>query len=143
MKSAIIDEWPLCAVVLSSLLLVLGCSGPDTTVAGKVVYDKDGSPVTTGMVMFVSIEGQHLARGDIQSDGTFSLRSKDRNTSIHPGKYGVCIVPPDTSSQRENGIIVPPLVDARFLDTRSSGLEFEVQPGENNFTLTVSKPTGG
>jgi hypothetical protein len=144
MKSRIHDWRSPCAVAVVLLnISTLGCGGSTATVTGQVVYDQDGAPMTTGMMMFMSVEGQHLARGDIQSDGRFRLRSAVRDAVIEPGKYGACIVPPDTASQRENGIVTPPLVDARFLDTQTSGLQFDVQPGANDFTVTVSKPAGG
>ncbi len=93
--------------------------------------------------MFMCDDGKHLARADVRSDGTFDLRAGGSTKGVQPGKYGVCIVPPDTSSQRENGITVPSVVDARFLNTDTSGLQFEVKPGKNDFTVTVSKPAGG
>ncbi len=143
MKLGIVDWKSLCVVVIVLLSITsIGCGRRDSTVTGKVVYGKDGSPMTAGMVMFVSADGQRLARGDIRSDGTFSLRSGVRDEGVQPGKYGACIVPPDTASQRENGIVTPPLVDARFLSTETSGLQFEVKPGKNDFTVTVSKSAG-
>src|SRR5262245_20072801 len=106
----------LCAASLFGMLCLasIGCGESGATVTGKVVYDKDGSPMTKGTVMFVADGGQH-ANGDIQSDGTFKLKSGAKNGGLQPGKYGVCIIPPDSTGQRENGIITPPPVESRFL----------------------------
>jgi hypothetical protein len=132
--------WAATAMVIYCVAF-LGC-GSGASVTGKVVYDKDGAPLTKGTVMFVSDDG-HLARADVRSDGTFDLRGGGGKAGVQPGKYGVCILPPDTASQRENGINVPPVIDARFLSTETSGLQFDVKPGKNDFTVTVSKPAGG
>ena len=143
MKLGIADWRTACLVIAIVISMAsVGCGKRNSTVTGKVVYGKDGFPMTAGTVMFVSVEGQRLARGDIHSDGTFTLGSA-QNEGILPGKYGVCIVPPDTSSQRENGIIGPPVMDSRFLNTQTSELQFDVQPGKNDITVKVSKPAGG
>ncbi len=124
-------------------MLVTGCEQGNPTVSGIVVYEDDSTPLDSGMVMFLALEGgKRHARGDIQTDGTYQLGTKKPGDGTAPGKYRVCIVPPDRSAEVENGIRVPPLVDSRYLDVRTSGLEFEVKPGHNEFTIKVSKPAG-
>src|SRR5262245_36185857 len=90
---------PIILISLFGLLCLstLGCSGSSATVTGKVIYEKDNSPMTKGMVMFVADDGHH-AKGDIQGDGTFQLKSAAKE-GMQPGKYGVSIIPPDTSAQ--------------------------------------------
>lgn len=134
------SKWAIVAG-LCCCLATVGC-GKGASVSGKVVYEKDGSPLTGGTVMFVS-EDSHLARADVHGDGTFELKSQSGDKSLQPGKYSVCLTPPDTSALRENGVNVAPVLDARFQSTATSGLQFEVKPGKNDFTIKVSKPAGG
>ena len=136
-------NWPRRFLLGPILLIVLlvGCNHGNPSVAGKVVYEDDGSPLDSGLVMFLPFEGeQRFARGEIRADGTYQLGTRKPGDGAQPGKYRVCIVPPDRSAEEENGILVPPLVDPRYLDVRTSGLEFEVKPGHNNFTLKVARP---
>jgi hypothetical protein len=121
---------------------IVGCGDSGATVTGKVIYEKDSSPMTQGTVIFVSDNG-HFAKGGVQADGSFKLKTGSSNAGIEPGKYSASITSPDTSAARENGIIVPPIVDARFLSPQTSGLQFDVKPGKNDFTIKVSKPAGG
>ena len=129
--------WP---VIL--LTAVVGCDQGMASVTGRVVYENDGSGVPGGLVMFLPVEkGQPYARGNIQLDGTFRLGTETPGSGANPGKYGVCIIPPDRSAERENGAKIMPLVDSRYQDAATSGLEFEVKPGKNDFTMKVSRPS--
>jgi len=129
--------WPVLLLVV-----VVGCNQGMATVTGKVVYENDGSAVPAGLVMFLPTEkGQSFARSNIQPDGSYRLGTEKPGNGAKPGKYGVCIIPPDRSAERENGAKITPLVDSRYQDATTSGLEFEVQPGSNDFTIKVSRPS--
>jgi hypothetical protein len=129
-------------LIILLCLSIVGCGDSGATVTGKVIYEKDNSPMSQGTVIFVADNG-HFAKGGVQGDGSFRLKTGSSNVGIEPGKYNVSITPPDTSAARENGIIVPPIVDARFLSPQTSGLQYDVKPGKNDFTIKVSKPAGG
>ncbi|SRR5579883_563742 len=79
-----------------SLLSLAGCgTGPDTgtlyPVKGQVLLS-DGKPLPGGTVHFVPKRGGLPASGQIEADGTFSLKSKTRDGAA-PGEYKIRIEP--------------------------------------------------
>jgi hypothetical protein len=61
----------LCSLL--SVLCLLGCGTAGSPVSGKVTFE-DGTPLTSGEVIFASSGGEeYLAKGKIGSDGTYSL----------------------------------------------------------------------
>src|SRR5260370_23831932 len=85
-------------LVLPVLFLLVagmsGCSSGLYPVKGKVVF-KDGTPLKGGIVVFESLDHDRvMARGDIGSDGTFSLSTNKPGDGALPGKYRVLVSPP-------------------------------------------------
>jgi hypothetical protein len=124
---------PLTIVLLLSLS---GCGKSYYAVHGKVTYP-DGKPVSKGIVVFESMESDApiSARGDIQPDGTYKLSTERPGDGVPAGKYRVLITPrvenPDAPER------VP--FDKRFTDFKTSGLQFEVRSGDNNFPIEVTR----
>ena len=60
------------------------------------------------------------------------------------GRYRVLVRPPPNPGRGEDD---PrrylPLIDPRYTRFETSGLEFEVRPGKNEFTIEVEKPRAG
>jgi hypothetical protein len=104
-------------------------------VRGKVTYP-DGKPVTEGMVVFES-KGQEkavTARGEIQSDGSYTLSTYKPGDGAPLGKYRVLVSP----KFDPNSVDRP--TKAQPFDPKS-GLEFEVTAsGPNDFPIQVSRP---
>jgi hypothetical protein len=123
------------------LTMVAGCSSGNTSpVRGKVVF-KDGSPLTGGLVLFRPVDEklQVSSRGDIQQDGTFILGTYQEGDGAVPGKYQVAVTPPPRKKVREKPV-ERRIIHARFENYDTSGLEFEVKRGRNDFKIEVDKP---
>src|SRR5690349_8597434 len=129
---------PSCPVTAIALLLagIVGCGSATTyPVTGKIVF-KDGTPFSGGLVRFRPVDEklQVSARGDIQSNGTFILGTYKEDDGAVPGKYQVAITPPPRPKVREKPV-GRPVMDPRFENFETSGLEFEVARHKNNFTI--------
>jgi len=112
------------------LLSPLGCGSKLAPVTGQVVFP-DKTPLTSGVVIFDPADGNpYAAQGQIQRDGKFKLGTTRPGEGAHPGKYKVSIESYDDTQ----------LFDARFGNAKTSGLEFTVVPGSNDFTITLEKP---
>jgi hypothetical protein len=131
--------WPLLTIVL--LIGVSGCRGPRLyPVRGKVVY-KDGSPLSGGMVVFETAEGDAKvsAVGPIRADGTFELGTYRARDGALAGKYRVLVEPPLPPKLEERNPPPPP-IHPRFRKFDTSQLEFIVGPDHVDFTIVVEKP---
>jgi hypothetical protein len=118
-------------------LLALGCSGggelpPGAPGKGKVVF-KGGDVKTLqgGSVQVQSLsDPKIIAVGDIQADGSFSLKSfaddKRSFDGLPPGDYRVRVEPPPARSDEES----PRVIHERFRDFNRSGLRLKI-PAEN------------
>jgi hypothetical protein len=125
----------LCAIAGA----ILGC-GKDANVGiVKGVVRLDGKPLTTGTVRFVPEAGR-AATGEIQSDGSFVLGTWGKSDGAVVGKHRVAIIafqqtesdggtrPRDVTAVNPS---VKPLVPARYMAIGTSGLTFDVKPGNN------------
>ena len=74
-------------MVLLFLLICSGC-GNQYRLKGKVTF-ADGNPVTQGMVIFSNNAFQ--ARGEIQSDGKYTVSSSGKNDGLPKGEYKVTV----------------------------------------------------
>jgi hypothetical protein len=123
--------WPL-------LLAAAGCGQRHYPVGGKVTFE-DGTPLTEGMVVFETGQGEKkiTARGAIQADGSYQLSTHKPGDGVPPGAYRALIAPPSPKDP-ENPEKSP--FDERFTDFKTSGLEFTVQAGPNDIPIRVSRP---
>jgi hypothetical protein len=132
-------------VLLAALVLVLssaaGCAGGLQPVQGKVTLE-DGTPLTKGLVVVESAEGKPpiTARGDIQADGSYRLSTYKPGDGVPLGKYRVLISAQDFGNiDGLEGPRRPPPFDKRYTDFGTSGLEFEVTAGSNDFPIHLTK----
>jgi hypothetical protein len=127
--------------VLSLALVwtVSGCGGEKLyPVEGKVRL-KDGTPLTGGLVTFEMIgdgPAKVCARGDIEQDGTFRLRTYTQDDGAMPGRYRVCVA---TLPGGGEGGFARPMVDPRFNSYETSGLEFSVERRKNWIEIEVER----
>lgn len=122
-------------------VLLIGCSNNGQyPVHGRVTYE-DGSPLTEGIVVGEMSEGESrvMARGNVESDGSFSWGTKKPGDGAKPGKYRVVVLA-RTVGEREASQGKLPDVDPKFSNPKTSGIDFEVQPGKNELNIKVSKP---
>jgi hypothetical protein len=121
------------------VVLNLGCgSDPDsrTPVSGKVFFK--GAPLKRGTIVFSPDERRggrgELARAEIQPDGSFSLKTGDREGAV-AGWHRVTIVavevmvdPGGELDFTEHRSLVP----LKYRDPELSGLDYQVEPGKEN-----------
>ena len=82
-------------LIVSLLALFCGCNTPHETaktypVQGTVKF-KNGTPVRTGKIEFLSDDGQWTATGEIDEDGHFTLGTNDGADGAVLGKHKIMI----------------------------------------------------
>jgi hypothetical protein len=87
-----------CFLALFVSLCVWGCGNNQVSVSGNITFSDDGSPLTVGTVYFMS--DSHLARGDINSNGTYNIGSLSQKDGLPPGTYRVYI----SGAVKSNGV---------------------------------------
>lgn len=139
------------------LPMVLGCgggaSGPQGKVHGKVTYK--GSPIVTGAtVSFIAEAGGGAAAGNVEADGSYTLRSMNGD-QIPAGKYKVMITPPKgpeksaeeamkASMPSEGGTSNPikgpasePTIPDQYRSLAKTPASFEVKAGDNAIDIEL------
>ncbi len=145
-----------CAGFLFLVLGILeGCSDDDLgqrySVSGRVV--RQGQPVTKGTVNFMPVDPKagRTATGAIQSDGYYSLTTKDQQDGALPGDYRVVVslVDVDESKlERTPGgmpilnqpkkVKVKNLVSSKYSDPSQTVLKFKVETHSNTFDIDLT-----
>ena len=122
-----------------SILLVFLAAGCGTRlvypVSGQIV-DKEGKPVTGikgGAVEFESLDHQASANGAIDEDGKFRLTTLTPGDGAHLGKNRVLITRPYFGPEQP----APHVIHPKYQKYQTSGLVVEVEPKNNQITLTV------
>lgn len=130
-----------------------GCGGYDYGPTGKVkgTLTMQGKPLASGTaVSFMQMEKGFLAFGLTDAEGKFEVKSWNEG-AMPIGVYKVMIAPPAGSPPPpqnytaeelfENPELMDPVTKAEFpqkyRDTQTSGLEFEIKEGENNFPIDL------
>jgi len=134
--------------VLTAILCVsfVGCGNNLARVTGVVTID--GQPLRGGegvkaTVMFQPQSGGAPAVGPIDENGRYEL-STGSQTGIAAGKYQVSctatqIIASNTPGGTPSG---KRITDPKYASVKTSGLQFEVQPGHNQFDINLeSSPT--
>jgi hypothetical protein len=126
------------AAVLLPVGLMSGCGNRMSTVHGTVTLD-DGTPLTKGLVVFEGqVDGKPvMARGEIKTDGSYKLSTGKPGDGALPGKYRVLINPMDLSDLPDEQKNIP--FDYKYMRYETSGLEFEVKPGANDFPIKLDR----
>jgi hypothetical protein len=142
------------------MLVNTGCGSkypPTAPVSGKITIN--GKPVTQGRISFHPTTGERPALANIQPDGSYSLTTFERGDGALLGHHKVSI----KSTRIENAPSLPAkdfqeeakqaaevakkggpqlvfIVDKKYYDDRTTDLEAEVRPGENeiDFNLPAS-----
>ena len=126
-------------VSLASLVLAVvflaGCRDKSqlsvASVTGTVTLD--GKPLTQGTVIFTPERGR-AARGEIGSDGSFTLSTYGESDGASVGTHQVSIIAIEGDEEVGFESSVEPkwLIPRRYGAAATSGLEFEVEAGEQN-----------
>jgi hypothetical protein len=127
------------AALALAFLGLAGCGGGLYPVRGAVTLD-DGTPVTKGLVVFERVGGGEpiVARGQIQSDGSYELSTYKPGDGVPPGKYKVLLNSMDLSDVPDEAKNLP--YDTRYLSLATSGLEVEVTSGPNDIPIKLDRP---
>lgn len=130
-----------------ALAALSGCGGVyDASVDGVVTLDSN--PVPRGTVTFKPTGSGPAAYGQIQSDGSYSLRT-GREEGLPPGDYQVTVVANEPAPVQQTATGAPPppgkpITPGWYKRPETSGLQFSVEPGSNdiNLELTSTPPAG-
>ena len=113
------------------LTVLMGCGGgtvslPKASVAGSVTYQ--GKPLHTGRIIFFHPSGQ-AASGDLGAGGTFNLVAFQGKNQVAVE----CFEQPKSNlkSGPRTMMATKSLIPGRYTEFGTSGLTFDVKPGEN------------
>jgi hypothetical protein len=109
-------------VALALFLAAAGCGG-NPVVVGRVTF-VDGTPLGVGDVILD--DGRNMGRGAIKPDGSFVIGFLKKGDGIPAGTYRVAIYNSDDATPGNWA------VSSKYIDARTSGIVFEVQPGKRN-----------
>jgi hypothetical protein len=129
-------------IILGILLVALsGCGSNKYPVTGKVTF-KDGTPLPGGLIVFSPVDRTNHtgARAYIESDGTFTLSTDSEGDGSLLGKFKVMIRPPSQGKGEDDPMSKVLMIDKKYLNLDKSGIELEVKPGNNDFTIVVDRP---
>lgn len=126
---------------LASALLLTGCGGPyNASVSGIVSLDEQN--LERGTVAFFPTAGGPPAYGQIESDGSYTVRT-GREDGIIAGEYQVTVAanePPATQRSKSGGPPPPgkSITPIWYRSQQTSGLSITVEPGNNEIDLPLS-----
>jgi hypothetical protein len=134
-------------VGLLAIALLIGCGGSkEATVQGAVTLD--GSPITTGTIVFIPVAGGTQVYGAIENSGNYELFT-GQERGLLPGEYVATVVAREKPANNvtEQGGPAPPgkaITPRWYAAKETSGLSFTVVPGANeiNLELTSQPPAG-
>ena len=124
-------------VIGTCFIEIAGCGSSLQSVRGTVTLP-DGKPAAGSQVVFDGpIGGKAIsARGDVQADGSFELSTSRPGDGVPLGKYRVQVNPPPLVNAEATQRLP---FNAKYTDFSTSGLEYEVKPGSNEFSIQLTK----
>jgi hypothetical protein len=123
--------------LLVSLTFVAGCSSQESSVSGTVYLDE--TPIGPGSVAFEPIAAGKMATGYVDPSGHYELKT-NRDEGLAAGKYRVLVIidNPDAASRDLRPAAAADRIPAKYTETSTSGLEYDVAPGENTIDVKLS-----
>jgi hypothetical protein len=133
-------RWAAGACCAATFALLVGCtdSSQESTVSGHVSLD--GNNIGPGMVVFAPQGGGKPATGSIESDGSYTMNTS-REVGLAAGKYNVAVSVREMPQNVKRGDRPPPgklLIPEKYEQSTTSGLEFEVKPGDNTIDIELT-----
>ena len=124
--------------VLILVVAVLGCRHrgvalPTAPVSGRVTYQ--GKPLGFGRIAFIHSSGQ-AAGAEIAADGSFTLTAYQGGNRISIECFDTD-KPGSTKKRSRMMDDSKSLIPDRFMNYGTSGLTFEVEPGNNKAEFTL------
>jgi hypothetical protein len=135
------NRYTLLFCLLCCLVAVVGC-GKNARLTGKVTFT-DGALATSGTVCFRT--DKFMARGEIKSDGSYTMSSEGTNDGLPPGEYqvyvqGIFEMPAGQTPQNPNQMVLPVLMyDPKYGDPETSGLTCKVPAPGNKFDIVLER----
>lgn len=125
--------------LLAVAVTVAGCAGGKKLhpVKGKVTFN--GKAVPNGTISFIPQSGQ-TATGELQKDGSFSLKTPGVGEGAATGSYMVIVVAMEDMGARmpeERTPLPPPLVPNKYTSAATTDLKAEVEAKENVFSFDL------
>jgi hypothetical protein len=122
-------------VLMLTLATIVGCAEDANIAAVEGMVRVDGKPLTSGTVRFVPAAGR-AATGTIQSDGTYALGTFGDSDGALIGKHQVAIIAYEAADDGRPAYEMrnstsKSLVPEKYMAVGTSGLTFDVKPGEN------------
>lgn len=131
--------WFCRGLALALLLGICGCGSGEESLAsvrGKVTYK--GATLSSGTIVFIPDANRGgdgpMAQGEIQSDGTYVLKSGD-SEGVQAGWYKVTVAALERATYPSSGqaFAVPrSLLPEKYRDPDLSGLTCEVKASKKN-----------
>lgn len=128
--------FPVCVLLI---LGMGGCGPSNMNIHGKVTF-ADGQPLKKGIVCFES--DKVFARGEIDTEGNYTLGSLKENDGLPAGTYRVYINGAHASEGIDaNGMpIEKPLISSKYASVTETDLSCTVDKNTNRFDIVVEKP---
>ena len=122
------------------IIMLVGCNrgSQESQVSGSVTLD--GSRIGPGMVVFAPVEGGKPATGSIESNGSFTLNTS-REPGLAAGRYKVAVSIRELPENVKRSDQIPPgklLIPEKYEQSTTSGLEYEVEPGQNSIDIDLT-----
>lgn len=134
--------WLWLFTTVLTLVFFTGCGNQLPTLEGKVTVDGQPPPGGDfrGQIAFKLQGGGPVADAKIMPDGSYSVNTASQE-GLAPGTYDVAVtgmvgIPrPTLPGQQNDG--TQKWIPIKYSDFRTSGLTYEVQPGENVWNLDI------
>ena len=132
------------AVLAATVLAAAGCGGKDklplVSVQGTVTYQK--TPLGHGTVVFTPREATPgpQAVGQIQSDGSFRMKTADQKGVVAGGKFVVtvhCREEPTPEQARDMMFIPQSLIPEKYSKEDQTPLRFEAKEGAHEYPIEL------
>lgn len=105
----------------------------------------DGRPLDTGSVQFHPAAAGPVAYGSIDAQGRFTLTVGAAASPVAPGRYTATVVAvAATAPTSPDAETVPvPITPQKYSDVATSGLTFDLKPGENTIDIDLVSSRDG
>jgi hypothetical protein len=126
-------------LLLCLIVLAAGCSNNYVPLKGTVVFSDDGTPLTTGSVVFES--GAVGASGALNERGEFTVGSMKADDGLAPGTYNVFITGAVKQMEdKSSGMMrAVPLIHSRYGNKETSGIVITVDKNTKTVQIKVDR----
>jgi hypothetical protein len=122
------------------IIVLTGCAKTtqESQVSGHVTLD--GKRIGPGTVVFSPVDSGKPATGSIESDGSYLMKTS-RDDGLAAGRYRVAVSIREMPQNVQRGDRPPPgklLIPEKYEQSTTSGLEYEVVPGDNTIDIELT-----